>query len=52
MNTVYDFLLDLYDRGLVKHYENGAHWIRNIINLQDEQTHGFINLRLKIKNEI
>ena len=37
---VYDFLRDLSARGLVKYYDNGNTWIRNIVNTQDEQTHG------------
>ena len=37
---VYDFLRDLYSRNLVNFYDNGNNWIRNIINHQDEKTHG------------
>lgn len=37
---VYEFLSDLYSRNLVNFYDNGSNWIRNIINHQDEQTHG------------
>jgi hypothetical protein len=39
-NTVYDFLRDLLGRNLVKYYDNGNIWMRNIVNAQDEQTHG------------
>ena len=39
-NTVYDFLRDLLGRNLVKYYDNGNIWMRNIVNTQDEQTHG------------
>lgn len=35
-NLVYDFLRDLLARDLVKHYDNGNIWIRNIINSQDQ----------------
>lgn len=41
-NTVYDFLRDLLARNLVKYYDNGNIWIRNIVNTQDEQTHEVI----------
>ena len=40
VNTVYDFLRELLVRNLVKYYDNGNIWIRNIVNHQDEQTHG------------
>lgn len=42
VNTVYDFLRDLLGRNLVKNYDNGNIWIRNIVNTQDEQTHEVI----------
>jgi hypothetical protein len=41
-NTVLVFLQDLLARGLVKNYDHGALWIRNIVNSQDEHNHGNI----------
>ena len=38
--VVYEFLRDLYSRGLVKYFDNGNSWMRNIINSQEDQTHG------------
>lgn len=48
-----EFLRDLYSRGLVKYLDNGANWIRNIVNFQDETTHGlnFIN-KIKLNKSI
>jgi hypothetical protein len=42
VNVVYNFLGDLLSRNLVKYYDNGNTWIRNIVNTQDESTHGKI----------
>ena len=37
---VFELLKQLLDRGLVNYYDNGKTWIRNIINSQDEMSHG------------
>ena len=39
---VYDMLRDLLGRNLVKYYDNGVNWIRNIVSGQD--SHGKIAL--------
>lgn len=39
---VYDLLKELLERNLVKYYDNGNLWIRNIVNIQDEKTHEVI----------
>ena len=43
----YDLLSGLYSRNLVKYYDEGNSWMRNIVNTQDEQTHG-IDYKLQI----
>lgn len=40
VTVVYNFLRDLLSRNLVTYYDNGNTWIRNIVNTQDESTHG------------
>lgn len=56
-SLVYEFLRDLFSRGLVLYYDNGTTWIRNIINQQDESIHSIIfyyslfDIRIKKKRK-
>lgn len=41
----YELLRGLFTRNLVKYYDDGNSWMRNIVNTQDEQTHEVIMIQ-------
>ena len=48
----YELLRGLFSRNLVKYYDDGNSWMRNIVNTQDEQTHGILSFSLIIESQI
>ena len=47
--VVYSFLRDLFKRNLVKYFDNGNSWMRNIINVEDNNVHDVIMIQQQPK---